>query len=192
MDRDNNAYFSVSHHFKCYLKAWPQQQELPSEEQLKQMQSMPMNLISETKTQEARCLLQLRNLGDEGQAIIEFLKLQSRKVDLVLHHVMEQEQQDNNCYLGIKFGGSGVIIESEQPLEMDQCFKTSLYIRDQLVAIMAMAMVTDCHQKPDSPLFIVELSFCVILDADIEQLVKASLGVQQKQLRLRQQNRQSS
>lgn len=58
---------------------------------LRSMQSLGIQLLSEVKTLEANCLLQLRHLDNDAKAVVDFLKLQSRKVDLVLQHVLEKK-----------------------------------------------------------------------------------------------------
>lgn len=71
----------------------------------------------------------------------------------------------------------------------------TLFIHEELVAILCFAKVTAClvsqegqSDGPQAPLhnaaspYLVDLEFSQILDADVEQLVKASLNVQQNNL----------
>lgn len=195
MFNDANPYFSVSHHFTVYLSPWPQNQPLPSQMHLRSMQSTGIQLLSEVKELEANCLLQLRNLDNDAKAVVDFLKLQSRKVDLVLQHVLENEIQEGDKYTGLQFGGSGFTIQSHTQLALDSQYKASVFIHDELVAILCMAQITDCVIAPSSDAtradtheqdtYHVSMGFSQILEADIEQLVKASLNVQQKQLKRR-------
>jgi hypothetical protein len=179
---------------------------------LRTMQSIGIQLLSEVKELEANCLLQLRHLDNDAKAVVDFLKLQSRKVDLVLQHVLEKETQEGEKYLGSQFGGSGLRLLTPKALEIGAQYKITLFIHDELVAILCFAKViatqplkpvqakgnpadiTTSHSDPDSiepnprpedEQWQTDFEFSQILGSDIEQLVKASLNVQQKQLKLR-------
>jgi len=199
---DTNPYFSVPHPFTAYLSLWDENQPLPSEMALRSMQSLGIQLLSEVKALEASCLLQLRHLDNEAKVVVDFLKLQSRKVDLVLQHVLEKEVQEGEKFSGCQFGGSGIRLNSREALPLGRQYKVTLFIHEELVAILCFAKVTACLvsqegqsdglqvQSPNAALpYLVDLEFSQILDADVEQLVKASLNVQQKQLKLRKQAR---
>ena len=203
MFTESNAYFTVPHQFNVYLETWPESKGIPTEEDLRSMQSVGLKLLSEVKELEASCLLQLRSLDNDAKAVVDFLKLQSRKVDLVLHHVLEKEVQSGEQFQGSHFGGSGINLKSDTPLNVGDYFKTSIYISSELVAILCLCQVTQCQssdsQNADSAneaanteSYNISLEFSQILDADVEQLVKASLNVQQKMLKMRKQNRQQA
>lgn len=193
MFTDANPYFSVPHPFTAYLSPWPQNQPLPNQIILRSMQSLGIQLLSEVKELEANCLLQLRHLDNEAKVVVDFLKLQSRKVDLVLQHVLEKEAQEGDKFIGCQFGGSGMRLISNTPLPLGGHFKTTLFIHDELIAILCFVKVLANHldtssqaEAPAAPeQYFIDLEFSQILDADVEQLVKASLTVQQKQLKLR-------
>lgn len=202
MFTDTNPYFSVPHPFTAYLSLWDENQPLPSEMALRSMQSLGIQLLSEVKALEASCLLQLRHLDNEAKVVVDFLKLQSRKVDLVLQHVLEKEVQEGDKFSGCQFGGSGIRLMSRDALPLGRQYKVTLFIHEELVAILCFAKVTAClvsqEGQSDGPQaqlhnaaspYLVDLEFSQILDADVEQLVKASLNVQQKQLKLRKQAR---
>ena len=193
---DSNSYFSVPHNFNAYLSPWDASEGLPSEDELKDMQSVGLRLLTEVKNLEASCLLQLRHLDNDAKAVVDFLKLQSRKVDLVLQHVLEKEVQEGQHVKGNQFGGSSISITSTFALNVGDYYKTHIYMHTEVVALLCICQVTQCspiHQDdlddPDStPQWHCELEFSQILEDDIEQLVKASLGVQQKMLKKRKQN----
>ncbi|BAJ02730.1 hypothetical protein [Shewanella violacea] len=192
MFTDTSPYFSVKHDFTAYLSPWPKDQALPTEHELRAMLPTGLLLINEVKTLESDCLLQLRHLDDDAKSVVDYLKLQSRKIDLVLQYVLESEQREGEQYQGMYFGGSGIrVINDSQLVENDQ-YKITLHIRDELVALLCFVKVTasqplhtDDNQVSDQ--YISSLEFTQILETDVEQLVKASLSVQQKQLKLRKQ-----
>ncbi|MCJ8304537.1 hypothetical protein [Shewanella sp.] len=197
MFTDSTPYFSVKHDFSAYLSPWPKEQALPTEHELRAMLPTGLLLINEVKSLESDCLLQLRHLDDEAKTVVDYLKLQSRKIDLVLQYVLEREQHEGEQYRGAYFGGSGIRIISDTQLIENAQFKITLHIRDELVALLCFVKVTvseplDTDDNQASCQYISNLEFTQILETDVEQLVKASLSVQQKQLKLRKQAKSSS
>ncbi|MBB1320739.1 hypothetical protein ABHN84_05490 [Shewanella vesiculosa] len=189
---DSNSYFSVPHHFNVYLTLWDPKRALPTDDELRDMQSVGLKLLTEVKSLEANCLLQLRNLDNDAKAVVDFLKLQSRKVDLVLQHMLEKEVQDGELFTGDQFGGSGVSIISSRPLDINDHVKTHIYLHTELVAILCICQIKTCtplatDDAIETPYWRCDLEFSQILEDDIEQLVKASLNVQQKMLKKRKQ-----
>ncbi|MCG9696948.1 PilZ domain-containing protein [Shewanella sp. Isolate11] len=183
MNSESNSYFSVQHPFSAYLCAWPENQPLPTEVELKSMLPLGLQLINEVNAMEASCLLQLRNLDDEARTVVDYLKLQSKKIDLVLQHILEQQAHEGDKCIGQQFGGSGVSIISSKPLTLGQQYRLTLHIKEALISILCIAQCVEC--QPDEHGFQCSLEFSQILDEDVEQLVKASLNVQQKQLQQR-------
>ncbi|MDD8057851.1 MULTISPECIES: hypothetical protein [Shewanella] len=189
---DSNSYFSVPHNFNAYLSPWDATLGLPTEDELKDMQSVGLKLLTEVKSLEANCLLQLRNLDNDAKAVVDFLKLQSRKVDLVLQHVLEKEVQEGQKVKGNQFGGSGISITSSFALNVGEYHKTHIYLHTEVVALMCICQVTQCtpiaKDDDQDAQWHCQLEFSQILEDDIEQLVKASLAVQQKMLKKRKQH----
>ncbi|QYJ88479.1 hypothetical protein [Shewanella halotolerans] len=190
MNSQSNSYFSVAHGFAAYLSPWPKEQPLPDDHELRSMLPLGMQLISEVKAMEADCLLQLRHLDDEARTVVDYLKLQSRKIDLVLQHVLEQQPHEGERCNGLHFGGSGIHLQSPTKLVPGERYRITLHIREALIAILCIGECTRCDDEASEGGFNCELSFIQILDEDVEQLVKASLNIQQKQLQQRKKQQQ--
>ncbi|GIU15323.1 MULTISPECIES: hypothetical protein [unclassified Shewanella] len=191
---DSTAYFSINHPFDVYLSPWDKAKPLPSAEQLSFMLPTSLQLISDVKALESDCLIQLRHLDDDAKTVVEFLKLQSRKIDMVLQHIIAKEEYQGSHYIGTQFGGSGITLMSPSPLALGQEYQVTLHIKEELVALLCLAKVKACSlvenaDESNTTQYAAELSFSVIQDSDVEQLVKASLSLQQKQLKLRQLSR---
>ncbi len=190
MFTESTPYFSVTHDFTVYLTRWPDDSPLPSESELRGMLPTGLLLISDVKALEADCLMQLRHFDDEAKSIIDYLKLQSRKIDLVLQHVIAQEQHEGEQHRGVSFGGSGIRIMGNAALEVGHHYKITLHIKEELIALLCFVKVSsnqaaDASDDAAKTQFITDLEFTQILDSDVEQLVKASLSVQQKYLKYR-------
>ncbi|MGL4473883.1 MAG: hypothetical protein ACRCT7_05410 [Shewanella sp.] len=183
---EEHLFFSVASRFNVYLLPWTE--TLPDDGALKQMQSPSVQLISQAKALEASCMAQLRQMELESKAIIDYLKVQARKVDLVLQYVLEQQIKDGDCFQGSHFGGSGLTIMSLYPMNVGEFFRTTFSVQEELIAILCITHVESCTPIDDLPdHWQIKLSFERILHEDVEQLVQASLRLQQKQLQLRRQ-----
>ena len=196
MITDSSDYFSVKHDFKAYLTPWPENMPVPSETDLALMLPLGLQLISNVKSLEADCLLQLRHLDDEAKTVVEYLKLQSRKVDLVLQYVLEQETHEGELHPGLFFGGSGIRITNSDPFNIGAQFKITCHIKEELVVLLCFGQVTatqaiEGNDASSKACYLTNIEFTQISDSDVEQLVKASLSVQQKQLKQRKLARKS-
>lgn len=194
MFTESTPYFSVMHDFSAYLLPWPNDKRLPTEDELRAMLPASLLLISEVKSLEADCLLQLRHLDDDAKSVVDYLKLQSRKIDIVLQHVLDREEHKGEPVAGTHFGGSGITIISDESLVVDEQFQVTIHIKQELVSLLCFVRVCSCEplvseESGEKEPYLVQLEFSQILESDIEQLVKASLSVQQKQLKLRKKAR---
>ncbi|QSX31328.1 hypothetical protein JYB88_06755 [Shewanella cyperi] len=187
MQTDPDAFFSVPHTFRIYARPWTEP-ALPDDAALAELRSMGMQLLNEAKALEATSLMQLRQLGSDTKALVDYLKLQSRKVDMVLHYVLANDPHEGEPLAGLRFGGSGVTLRSPTAMADGSRHLLTLYIREELIALLCVAEVRHCVHEDDG--FRVTLEFVAISDADTEQLVRASLSVQQKQLKLRKQQQE--
>ncbi|MCE9678389.1 hypothetical protein LZP69_04145 [Shewanella sp. AS1] len=188
MNGESNSYFSVKHSFSAYLVPWQEGQALPSDNELKALLPTGLKLISEVKAMEASCLLQLRNLDDEGRTVVDYLKLQSKKIDLVLQYVLEQQSHEGEKCEGESFGGSGVRLICPSPLQVGRHYRLTLHIKEALISLLCIAQcvaASPIDAQTGASGYLCALEFSQILDEDVEQLVKASLNIQQKQLQER-------
>lgn len=182
----DNTYFSVHHPFVVYLEPWDNTQAFPNADELREFQSTGLRLVNDVKLLEADCLFHLRQMEIDAKPVVDYLKLQSRKIDLVLQFMLEQASYDGQAYTGIKFGGSGFHIQSSTPVDCQCHYKATLFIHDELISLICIVKPLSCEQI-DKQNYNVECEFTVIQATDIEQLVQASLHVQQKLLQTKQQ-----
>ena len=178
----DSTFFSIPHLFKVYLEPWNSNQPLPNTDEIKNLQSTGLRLVNETKELENTCLFKLRQIEIDAKPIVDYLKLQSQKIDLVLQFMLEQEMHHGDLYSGVKFGGGGFSIKSATAFAERAHFKATLFIKDELICVLCIAEVNKCKKGEVDPYYSVNFNFKVIQTNDIEQLVQASLRVQQKQL----------
>ena len=71
-------------------------------------------LANEVNELEQTTLRPLRNLGDVAQELAVFLQAQSRKIDLIMSHILASEQPEDNANYCDSYGGGGVKLTSTE------------------------------------------------------------------------------
>ncbi|MBB1371482.1 MULTISPECIES: PilZ domain-containing protein [unclassified Pseudoalteromonas] len=147
-------------------------------------------LANEVSSLEQSALGPLRNLGDVAQELAAFLQAQSRKIDLIMSHVLASEQSEDNAIYCDSYGGGGVKFTTEDVYSLGQKFRTKLFLHHEASAVYCYTEVV-AIKKIDTEHYQYTLLFIAIRDSDQELVVRASLHAQTRQLKKRQQLEQS-
>lgn len=147
-------------------------------------------LANEVSSLEQSALGPLRNLGDVAQELVVFLQAQSRKIDLIMSHVLASEQSEDNAIYCDSYGGGGVKFTTEDVYSLGQKFRTKLFLHHEASAVYCYTEVV-AIKKIDTEHYQYTLLFIAIRDSDQELVVRASLHAQTRQLKKRQQLEQS-
>ena len=143
-------------------------------------------LANEVSELEQSSLRPLRNLGDVAQELAVFLQAQSRKIDLIMSHILASEQPEDNAIYCDSYGGGGVKFTTGQVYSIGQAFRTKLFLQHEASAIFCYTEVV-AIDKLDDDSYQYTLLFKAIRDSDQELVVRASLHAQTRQLKKRQQ-----
>ncbi|ALU42013.1 PilZ domain-containing protein [Pseudoalteromonas rubra] len=141
-------------------------------------------LANEINELDLNALRPLRNLGDVASDLAAYLQAQSRKIDLIMSHILATEQPEDELLRCDSYGGGGIIATLEQDYDLGQNFRTKVFLQHEASAIFCYARVID-KEALDSG-FRYTLAFTQIRDNDQELLVRASLHAQTRQLKKRQ------
>lgn len=143
-------------------------------------------LANEVSELEQSSLRPLRNLGDVAQELAVFLQAQSRKIDLIMSHILASEQPEDNAMYCDSYGGGGVKLTDTKAYSIGQAFRTKLFLQHEASAIYCYTEVVAVN-KVDDEHYQYTLLFKAIRDTDQELVVRASLHAQTRQLKKRQQ-----
>lgn len=143
-------------------------------------------LANEVSELEQSSLRPLRNLGDLAQELVVFLQAQSRKIDLIMSHILASEQPEDNSIYCDSYGGGGIKFTSEHLYTLGQKFRTKLFLQHEASAVYCYSEVV-AIEKQDNEHYQYTLLFVSIRDSDQELVVRASLHAQTRQLKKRQQ-----
>ncbi|MBD1584752.1 PilZ domain-containing protein [Pseudoalteromonas sp. S16_S37] len=142
-------------------------------------------LTTEMKELDHSMLSPLRNMGDFASELAAFLQAQSRKIDLMMSHILATEQPDEDNIFCDSYGGGGIRFSSEIEYSIGSAFRTKLFLRQEAAAIYCYSEII-AIDKLASDKFQYTLAFSNIRDEDRELVVRASLHAQTRQLKKRQ------
>ena len=183
-------YFQLTHAIPVNIQMGGEWQTLPSFEQFEQDIPTPYKIASEMKGLEQTMLRPLRQLGDVIEPLADYLKAQSRKIDLMMNYIL-QAQDEKDLKLDTKsFGGGGFKLRSEQEFELSTWVKCKLFFIEDAAAVFCYAKVAQVEvlEGLNEYTFV----FHRMRDEDREIVVRASLHLQSKQLLKKTQQKDES
>ncbi|WMN60110.1 PilZ domain-containing protein [Pseudoalteromonas xiamenensis] len=141
-------------------------------------------LANEVNELNISVLRPLRSLGDVAEQLAVYLQAQSRKIDLIMSHILSTEQSDDDTVNCDSYGGGGIKITLDQDFELGQHFRTKIFLYSEAAAIFCFTEVIAKAQTDKGTQY--TLLFSKIRDTDQELIVRASLHAQTRQLKKRQ------
>ncbi|CCQ12084.1 FIG00949772: hypothetical protein [Pseudoalteromonas luteoviolacea B = ATCC 29581] len=141
-------------------------------------------LANEVNDLNINMLRPLRGLGDIAEQLALYLQAQSRKIDLIMSHILATEQPEDEALQCDSYGGGGIKITLEQDYNIGQNFRTKLFLASEAAAIFCFCEIIAKHTTSNGTQY--TLLFSKIRDSDQELIVRASLHAQTRQLKKRQ------
>ncbi|WMO13550.1 PilZ domain-containing protein [Pseudoalteromonas piscicida] len=177
-------YFQIAEQVQINL--YPVDDNMVPENEYQLEAAIPplFKLANEINELDLNALRPLRNLGDIANELAAYLQAQSRKIDLIISHILATEEPDDSHLFCDSYGGGGLTATLEADYEVGQSLRTKIFLRSEASAIFCYSEVI---AKQDGKF---TLAFTAIREADQELLVRASLHAQTRQLKLKQQKDQ--
>lgn len=187
MSETQQSFFSVTCEFTLFADPLPADKRLVDADTLLTMMPRAFKLMAQVNAVEQRCQPLMASLAQHAAELAEYLSLQNLKLDMVLQLQLERSTEAQYRCQGVRFGGSGAQVRSDQPLEPGTILEIKMLVPEENVAVFAVAELTQCQPQEDGYLW--DLDFTSIIEGDQERLVHASLQVEQRLLRARAQAR---
>ncbi|MDU0355068.1 PilZ domain-containing protein [Paraglaciecola aquimarina] len=184
-----NEFFMIKHDLPVNIRELESDFRLPNAEELHNYMPYSFQVASELATIETKALRPLRNLGEHAVELVEFLNLQSRKIDLMMSLILQQQSTPEERFHTVQFGGGGVTINTNKPLAIGSQVELKLFLREEASAIFCFAEVITCKQEQDT--YHTSLIYTRIREEDQDLLVKASLHLQAALLRKRNKQKEN-
>lgn len=181
-------YFQLQHQVAVNLVKGELHSTPLSEAQFTAMIPTPFVIASEMKGLEQTMLRPLRQLGDVIEPLADYLKAQSRKIDLLMSYVLQGQDDKSHQYFTQSYGGGGFTLLTEDPLSDEHWHTCKLFFNDDATAVFCLAKIIASEQQDDGTLY--TFIYQHIRDEDREVIVRASLHQQSKQLLKKTQQKQ--
>ncbi len=185
---DTESYFSVTHPLTVNIEPLPAGSPIPDAEQILAHMPASFQIASEIAQVDANSLRFLNQLGDQTQDLVNYLTLQSKKINMLLCHMMAQDDHAQFRHHTSAFGGGGIRFIHSEPWPIEQVAIIKIFLVDEATAVFCYGQVTACRQIEQG--HEIDMQFVSIRETDRDLLIKASLHIQSKQLKRRAELRQ--
>lgn len=174
-----HEFFAIEHEFSINIKAIDKGEDGSFEQFLVNM-PMPFKLATDMSTIDQSALRSLQGLGSSAAQLVSFLNQQSQKIDLLIGYILSQQDEVQNRYQGIKFGGGGIKVIAPTAFNVGQLLEMKVFLLESNCAIYCYGEVISVESIEDQ--FAHKVTFHYIREEDRETLVRTSLHEQSKQL----------
>lgn len=174
-----NDYFSVEHDITVNCKLFTG--TLPSEQDFQASIPEPFLLAGEMGTLNMSALRSLNRIGELADELANYLQQQARKIDLLLHYVLRQQDSAEHRQFTLSYGGAGLCLQSQQSIPALALVELKVFLAENEGAVYCLGQVISTEQMGDN--WQIKVVFRRIRDQDRELIVRASLHQQSRQLK---------
>jgi hypothetical protein len=186
-------FFSVTHATPVNVIPMPGDFHLPTLEALEAELPEPFRIASSITSIDMVTSRLMRNQNESMHDLVEIVNQQSRKIDMIMGYVLSVQDHPEHRFHTLRFGaGQLTYLHPRQghgePPHLHQIVRLKIFLREEASAIYCYGQAKQL--EPSEHGMHVVLDYVRIREDDRELLVRASLHVQSKQLKLRAQDRQ--
>lgn len=176
-----NEFFTIKHKLHVNVKIMADDFVVPYNDELVAAMPYPFRMASEMSELEAKALRPLRTLGEHAKELLNYLNQQSKKIDLMMSYILQQQDDPQERLISTEFGGGGISVASEEPLVVGNICQLKIFIEEEASAVFCFGEIISCNQTQDG--YHSAIVFSSITEQDQELLVRSSLHLQTKQLK---------
>jgi len=176
-----NAFYLIAYPIKANVVDLTPTQSTQTLAVFKQEMPYAFRIAGEMAEIQSSTLKPLRALGDKLEDLVSYLQFQSKKIDLMMSYILQQQDEPENRATATKFGGGGCIIEHKKAVDIGTSKAIKLFIESESAAVYAYAEAIESTPVIDG--FETSYVFTHIREQDQELLVRASLHLQTQALR---------
>ncbi len=125
----------------------------------------------------------LRSISDDIGYLVDVINQQSRKLNLMMTHILMQDDDPQYRHLTLSFGGSQLTFHTSLALEKNQLLRLKIFVREEASAVYCYGRVTNIVTEDDRSLVTIE--YALIREDDRELLIRAGMHEQSRQLKER-------
>lgn len=182
---DFQQYFKVEH--AIVINVVSKDGPLPDEATFLAAIPEPFLLAGNIGQLNLNALRSLQRLGELAEELANYLQQQAKKLDLLLHYVLQQQDTVAHRFFTKSYGGAGLSFASESPFTALQVVEVKLFLAENAGAVYCYGQILSCEPADNG--YLVNVVFRQIREEDRELLVRASLQQQARQLKLKAEQR---
>lgn len=186
-------FFSVTHATPVNVIPMPADFRLPTLEALEAELPEPFRIASAITSIDLVSSRLLRSQNESMHDLVEIINQQSRKIDMIMGYVLAAQDHPEHRFHTLRFGAGQLTYlhphqgYGEAPA-LHQIVRLKIFLREEASAVYCYGEVVQ-RDAGEHGTHVV-LDYVRIREDDRELLVRASLHVQSKQIKLRAQERQ--
>ncbi|MDU0114691.1 PilZ domain-containing protein [Psychrosphaera aquimarina] len=138
-----SEYFQLEHQIPVNIKDGGDWDSIPTMDQFEAMIPTPYKIASEMKGLEQTMLRPLRQLGDVIEPLAEYLKAQSRKIDLMMSYILQGQDDDDLKFQASSYGGGGFVFQSEQVFTLNNWIQCKLFFNEEAAAVFCLGKIVE-------------------------------------------------
>ena len=181
---NSDEFFSIKHAVAINVIPLEVGKPLPDEQAFEQEIPAPFLIASEHASIEATSLRNIRSLSDNNQELVNFLSLQSKKIDMLMGYLLALQDDPSLRHTSIEFGASGLTYITTKAPVVGAILQLKLFLQEESSAVYCYGLVESVEPTSDNH-SLVKVRYNRIRQQDREILVRATLHLQSVQLKKR-------
>ncbi|NQZ51627.1 MAG: hypothetical protein HRT95_16080 [Moritella sp.] len=184
-------YFSIKHSLSVNIEPVSIDQVPTSRLALENEMPIPFKMANDVAEIDSSALRSIRNIGEQADALANFLQMQNNKINLIMGYVLSQQDNPESRFDTSEFGAGEVKFLAHGDLALEQAVRIKLFLPNDSSAIYCYGTISAREvQESDQSLIEYTAAYTRIRDIDREILIRATLRIQQLQLKQRAELRQ--
>ncbi|WP_022940810.1 PilZ domain-containing protein [Psychromonas hadalis] len=176
----NSEYFLVEHQLGINVEPLTENETIPDDVRFEAELPAPFRMASDLASIDSHSLQPLKLNNETTQALWGYLQAQNLKINTLLTYVLSQ-QDDSRFHFQSSAFSAGICLfnPKDKIFTLEQQVRLKIFVPEESAAIYCYAHVSAINS--DS----IELSYQQIREEDRELLIRTTLHIQSKQLKLR-------
>jgi hypothetical protein len=179
-----NEFFSINYEFSINVVPLENPHTVNYQSFIDNM-PMPFKMASDMVSIDQAALRPLQTLSGVAGQLVDYLNHQSKKIDLLIGYILNQQDEEIHRMQGSSFGGGGITFLSEKKIDLATLVELRIFLPQDNCAVYCYGEVieiTDVNTVNNDSSFEHKVIFHFIREEDREILVRTSLHQQTKQL----------
>lgn len=173
-----NEFFSIEHSFN--INVLPVKNQNLCYDDFLILMPGPFKLTNDIITLDQAALAPLQALSGIAGQLVQYLHHQAQKIDLLVGHIISEQDSEENRSNGISFGGGGIEFIHDISFDIGNIVELKMFLSHQNCAIYCHGEIISSEENESK--FTHKVVFHHIREEDREILVRSSLHLQSKKL----------